>query len=126
MKNLTLVLLSLFFVQLSLFACEGDCISCHPGLIKDGKFDKEHKVLKTCVTCHTKEQMSKIDMGGGCGQDCWECHDVTKVSKSGVKEHKGLDRCIKCHLKIQKESLIFTTPSKDMAKPTTLDNLLFK
>ncbi len=123
MKNL---LLFFIFAKLTLFACEGDCISCHPGLLKDGKFDKEHQVLETCVTCHTKEQMSRIDMGGGCGQDCWECHDVDKVSKSGVKEHEGLDRCIKCHLKIQKKSLIFNDTIKEIGKPTTLDNLLFK
>ncbi len=123
MKN---VILLLFFIKLSLFACEGDCISCHPGLLKNGKFDKEHEVLKSCVTCHTKEQMSKIDMGAGCGQDCWECHDVKKVSTSGVKEHEGLDRCIECHLKIRKNSLIFNSPLDGVGKPTTLDNILFK
>ncbi len=121
------ILVAILFFSVSLFACEGDCMACHPGLLKDGKLDKEHQVLKSCVNCHTKEQMEKIDMGGGCGQDCWECHDVKKVSASGIKEHEGLQKCITCHLKLKKEGfLIEHKPSPSSGKPTTLDSLLFK
>ncbi len=122
------ILLAILFLNIFLFACEGDCITCHPGLVKkDGKLDKEHQVLKTCVTCHTQEQMSKIDMGGGCGQDCWECHDVKKVSSSGIKEHEGLDKCITCHMKLKKGGFVFESKSSpSMGKPLTLDDLLSK
>ncbi len=119
------ILFVLIFLKIFLFACEGDCMACHPDLLKKGKLDKEHQILKTCVTCHTKEQMSKIDMGGGCGQDCWECHDVKKVSSSGVKEHEGLDKCITCHMKLKKEGFIFENkPSPSSGKPITLDDII--
>ncbi len=121
------ILLVIIFLNISLFACEGDCMACHPGLLKDGKLDKKHQVLKTCVTCHTKEQMSKIDMGGGCGQDCWECHDVKKVAASGIKEHAGLEQCITCHVKLKKEGfMIEYKSSPSSGQPITLDSLLFK
>jgi len=120
------ILLTLIFLKIFLFACEGDCMACHPGLLKDGKLDKEHQVLKTCVNCHTKEQMIQIDMGGGCGQDCWECHDVKKVSKSDIKEHKGLNKCITCHMKLKKEGFIFERKSSpSTGRPTSLDDILF-
>ncbi len=121
------ILFLLIFLKFTLFACEGDCIACHPGLLKDGKLDRDHQILSRCVNCHTKEQMSQIDMGGGCGQDCWECHDVNKVSSSGIKEHEGLNRCITCHIKLKKEGFIFKErPSANYGAPITLDDLIFK
>jgi len=118
-----------FFLFISIFAlsaqaCEGDCVVCHPNLVKeDGKLDKEHEVLVTCKTCHTQEDMEKIDMGSGCGQDCWDCHDIKKVTASKVKEHNGLQKCIDCHVTIDKTILGgATTPS--FSELPTLDELM--
>jgi len=105
-------------------ACEGDCVLCHPKLLKEnGKLDKEHAILTTCKSCHTQEEMQKIDMGGGCGQDCWECHDIKKVTRSGVLQHKGLQKCIDCHLKLDKN--LFSAGSVEpFSEVPTLNDLL--
>ncbi len=103
MKNFLLAIAILFISNISLSACEGDCVMCHPKLIKkDGKMDKDHAILVTCKTCHTQEEMEKIDMGSGCGQDCWDCHDIKKVTASKVKEHNNLQKCIDCHVTLDK------------------------
>ena len=103
MKNFLLAIAILFISNISLSACEGDCVMCHPKLIKkDGKMDKDHAILVTCKTCHTQEEMEKIDMGSGCGQDCWDCHDIKKVTASKVKQHNNLQKCIDCHVTLDK------------------------
>jgi len=103
MKKIIVWMLALFVFNSYLHACEGDCVVCHPKLVKeDGKLDKDHAVLVTCKTCHTQEEMEKIDMGSGCGKDCWDCHDIKKVTASNVKEHKGLQKCIDCHITLNK------------------------
>jgi len=103
MKNFLLAIAILFISNISLSACEGDCVMCHPKLIKkDGKMDKDHAILVKCKVCHTQEEMEKIDMGSGCGQDCWDCHDIKKVTASKVKEHNNLQKCIDCHVTLDK------------------------
>jgi len=103
MKKIIIMIVGLFVFNMMLNACEGDCVLCHPKLVqKDGKLDKDHEILVTCKTCHTQEEMEKIDMGAGCGQDCWDCHDIKKVTASKVKEHNGLQTCIDCHVTLDK------------------------
>jgi len=103
MKKIIFIVLTLFLMNSTLVACEGDCVLCHPKLteLKDD-LAKEHEVLVTCKTCHTQEEMEKIDMGNGCGDDCWDCHDINKVVKSNVVQHQGLQKCIDCHVAINK------------------------
>jgi len=124
MKKFLLLIATIFIVTLTGEACEGDCVVCHPNLVKeDGKLDKDHAVLVTCKTCHTQEEMEKIDMGSGCGQDCWDCHDIKKVTASKVKEHNGLQTCIDCHVTIDKNMFGGTTASA-FSDLSTLDDLM--
>ena len=97
----------LFFTFLNLFACDGDCIKCHPTLIKSGSLDKNHKILAKCIDCHKITSNDLMRMGSLCGQDCWECHSVKKVMSIKIKEHQVLDKCINCHEKLYKNDLLF-------------------
>ncbi len=98
MKN---IIIFLFFTSLA-FACSGDCASCHPKLVDEkGNYKQaQHKKLILCKSCHSAENMEKVDMGdGGCGQDCWECHSLKKVASSGIAAHNYLSTCEQCHKK---------------------------
>ncbi len=124
MKNIILLFVVFLFMLSPLSACEGDCVLCHPKLVKeDGKLDKEHAILTTCKTCHTQEEMEKIDMGGGCGQDCWECHDIKKVTQSHIPQHQGLQKCIDCHLTLDK-NLFGGGSVEPFSSTPTLDELI--
>ena len=125
MKKIILVLLGLFLFNSAAVACEGDCVLCHPKLteMKDD-MAKDHAVLSTCKTCHTQEEMEKIDMGNGCGEDCWDCHDINKVVKSKVKEHNGLQKCIDCHVSINKNMWGGKELSSDLSAMPTLDEMV--
>ena len=97
------------FTCISLFACSGACLDCHPSLLKNGKYDKDHAVLKTCIKCHSKHSVKEDTR---CGADCWDCHNIKEVSVSDVKEHQGLKDCVDCHLKLslQKAPKLNTKP----------------
>ena len=124
MKNFLLAIAILFISNISLSACEGDCVMCHPKLIKkNGKMDKDHAILVSCKVCHTQEEMEKIDMGSGCGQDCWDCHDIKKVTASKVKQHNGLQKCIDCHLTLDKNMFGGATGTA-FSNLSTLDDLV--
>jgi len=124
MKKKLLFIAMLFIFNTVTQACEGDCVVCHPNLVKeDGKLDKDHAILVTCKTCHTQEEMEKIDMGSGCGQDCWDCHDIKKVTASKVKEHNGLQTCIDCHVTIDK-NMFGGAPVSAFSDLSTLDDLM--
>jgi hypothetical protein len=117
MLKIILVLFAYVYLQ----ACESNCVVCHPSLVKkDGKMDSNHAVLTTCVKCHTKKSLEKVDMGlKSCGEDCWKCHDIKKVSQVDIKEHKSLNKCIKCHTSRGKDIFKF-----DDAKDTSGKNLI--
>jgi len=124
MKKIITWMLALFLFNSCLEACEGDCVVCHPKLVKeDGKLDKDHEILVSCKVCHTQEEMEKIDMGNGCGQDCWDCHDIKKVTASNVKEHRGLQKCIDCHVTLNKNMFGGESVSAFSQLPT-LDTLM--
>lgn len=84
-----------------MYACDANCASCHPVLIKDGKYDDNHRILKNCINCHQPND----DDHGSCGADCWDCHDVNKVAEIDITEHRVLKQCIECHTSIQKQFL---------------------
>ena len=123
-KIIVALLVGLFLFHSAGVACEGDCVLCHPKLteLKDD-LAKEHAVLVTCKTCHTQEEMEKIDMGNGCGDDCWDCHDINKVVKSNVPQHKGLQKCIDCHVSINK-NMWGGESVPDISTLPTLDELI--
>lgn len=120
--------MKLFFVlfvfgvlNLQLFACDANCITCHPKLIKNGKMDKRHKILRKCVQCHTKKENETTH--GVCGADCWSCHDIQKVSRVNIKEHRALQGCIDCHESIDKHLLEIAPQNNQMQSPSLLDTL---
>jgi len=90
----------MFLTAMQLFACDANCVTCHPNLLKDGEMDSNHAILNRCKKCHTKQEDSEDH--GACGQDCWSCHDISKVDMINVPEHKVLPSCIKCHQNINK------------------------
>ena len=124
MRKVFVLIVTLLALNSYLNACEGDCVVCHPKLVKeDGKLDKDHAILVTCKTCHTQEEMEKIDMGSGCGQDCWDCHDIKKVTASKVPQHKDLQTCIDCHVTIDK-SMFGGSSVPAFSQMPTLDSLM--
>ena len=102
------VAITLAVSALAIFACDGDCIKCHPALIKSGHLDKNHEILSTCIKCHKVTSDDLQRMGAICGQDCWQCHDVKKVMKIPNKAHLSLNRCIDCHTKLDKKDDMFS------------------
>lgn len=114
MKNIILFF-SLFIIG---FACSGDCIQCHPNLLKDGQLDKDHKILDNCINCHKVNEKDLAKMGSLCGQDCWDCHNVEKVSDvklngKQITEHLVLTDCIACHKKLDKFPVFLNTTKKE-------------
>ena len=95
------ILLLNFIFSVVLFACDANCVACHPSLIKNGKMDANHKILNNCVKCHTPNEEKKSH--NTCGADCWSCHDIKKVSEINVPEHKVLSKCIKYHISLDKQ-----------------------
>jgi len=74
-----------------LFACTGDCFSCHQNLLKN--IDSNHKPMLLCKKCHQKS--SGVSQ---CGADCFECHSEESISRD-IVEHQVIDNCRDCHLK---------------------------
>lgn len=94
-----IVFISLFLA--TLFACSGDCASCHAKL--DYKNDKRHQAMLECKTCHTEEKMNAIPEMSACGQDCFACHTPSKLQNPSLsKEHGMIPKCIECHTSLQK------------------------
>jgi len=91
----------MIFLSLNIFACDANCVACHPVLIKNGSMDSDHKILNNCVQCHIENK--EEESHGSCGADCWSCHDIKKVSKIDIPEHKILKKCIKCHIGLDKQ-----------------------
>lgn len=104
------------------FGCDANCTTCHPDLIKNGKMDQEHQILKRCTNCHKEDKEGSSH--SACGEDCWDCHSIQKVSKIEIKEHKVLPRCINCHSKLKKGFDIFMDHNSDPFNKTTLFDAL--
>lgn len=116
---LKIYLLSLISVSIS-FACDANCLACHPKLAPNGKYDKNHAILKRCTNCHTQDPNEEDH--GACGADCWECHDIQKVGHIDIPEHRVLAKCIKCHESVDKH-LFEKGNSPLMQDGTLLENL---
>lgn len=113
MKLLILVL----SLSLALFACTGDCLTCHPNLVPTIDKDARHKPMLTCIKCHSATPNAMAD----CGADCFACHSMTKINGAGVKEHDVIQGCKDCHVKMKEE--LFGIPTKGQS---TLKDSLFK
>jgi hypothetical protein len=75
--------------------CAGNCMSCHPKLLKD----ETHQILDTCKDCHSQKSdqlniMVPTHMEG-CGGNCFECHDTWPQDGN----HAPLFECKNCHKK---------------------------
>lgn len=95
MKSVILLILMTIYG----FACSGNCILCHPKL-KDSIDKPHHKLLHSCIKCHTKLPEGMTE----CGGDCFECHSRNKLIKSNTIEHQKLSACKECH--INKEDIL--------------------
>ncbi len=90
MKKIILFLL----FNLSLFACTGDCLTCHPALVPTINEDLRHKPMLTCIKCHSANPNSMAE----CGNDCFACHSMEKINKPNVREHDVIQGCRDCHV----------------------------
>jgi len=114
-----LILLTLF--SLSLFACTGDCLTCHPKLVPTINTDLRHKPMLTCINCHSADPNSMAE----CGDDCFSCHPMEKINKANVREHDVIQACRDCHVG-EKEKLFDISKSLDQSHPDTLKGFLIK
>jgi hypothetical protein len=87
----TVVVFFLFFV--GLFACAGDCMSCHPVLKPGIENDRDHRVMLTCKECHTQS----TNPSAPCGGNCFACHAPSSIPQS-IEQHKPLPGCRECHI----------------------------
>ncbi len=90
---------TLIFLACFLFACESNCLNCHPKLKPletnpENPLYKEHHFLVTCTKCHPNHPSKGDDQ---CGADCFVCHSREKLIKSSIPEHQRLKTCTKCH-----------------------------
>lgn len=104
----TVLILILFTV--SLFACTGDCLTCHPVLQEHILTDKRHKPMLSCINCHSANPNSMAE----CGNDCFACHPMEKIN-NGVQEHEVIQGCKDCHTKMKQE-LLDITNAHDQSK----------
>ncbi|WP_345993579.1 hypothetical protein [Sulfurimonas sp. HSL-1716] len=105
-------------VYISLMACTGDCLSCHPKLLPTIHQDTRHKPMLTCIKCHSANPDKMAD----CGSDCFACHSIKKIEEANVVEHKVIRGCRDCHMKLKKE--LFSAPPQQSVKQPLKDFLL--
>lgn len=101
---------SLLLLTFSLFACTGDCLTCHPALQENILTDQRHNPMLTCINCHS----ANLDAMGDCGNDCFACHPMEKIN-NGVKEHEVIQGCKDCHTQMKQE-LLDITNAHDQSK----------
>ncbi len=114
-------LLVVTFFTLSLFACTGDCLTCHPKLVPTINEDLRHKPMLTCIKCHSAEPNSMAE----CGDDCFSCHPMSKINAANVREHDVIQSCVDCHVKAN-EMLFDTSNSFDQSSSGSLREFLNK
>lgn len=113
MPHMKIFIALLLFVS-ALFACTGDCLTCHPKLVPTINEDLRHKPMLLCINCHGADPNSMAE----CGSDCFGCHPVEKIDKAGVREHDVIRGCRDCHMEMQKEAFDFSTPrGQSIQKP---------
>jgi len=105
----------IFNTFIYLYACSGDCLSCHPKLKDNILQDTRHKPMLGCISCHKdNSRMSE------CGEDCFSCHDIKKIVSSGVSEHNVIRECRDCHMKVDE---VIILPPQQSSVPTLIDLL---
>ena len=87
----------ILFIGCLLFACNSNCIECHPKLKKmennpKNRYYKEHHFLKNCTKCHDNHPLKGEDK---CGADCFECHSRKKLIHTSIPAHQKLISCTK-------------------------------
>ena len=114
------IILTLIFTY-SLFACTGDCLTCHPKLVPTINTDLRHKPMLTCINCHSAKPSSMAE----CGDDCFSCHPMSKINKPNIREHDVIQACRDCH--VGKDEKIFeNTIPFDQSKKESLKDFLTK
>jgi hypothetical protein len=114
-------LLLLTFFIVSLFACTGDCMTCHPKLVPTINEDLRHKPMLTCINCHSTDPNKMAD----CGADCFACHSMSKINKANVREHDVIQECRDCHVGA-KEKLFDVSTSFDQSHSVSLKDFIIK
>ncbi|OQX60513.1 MAG: hypothetical protein B5M52_00055 [Helicobacteraceae bacterium 4484_230] len=115
----TVVIFTVLFA-VRLFACTGDCLTCHPKLIDTIESDERHKPMLTCITCHKADTDSMSE----CGDDCFACHSIEKIEEPNIKEHMVIRGCRDCHMELKKE--MFETPPEGQSVEKPLKEFLLQ
>lgn len=115
------IIFVLSVLSLSLFACTGDCLTCHPALEKNILTDSRHSPMLTCINCHSANPSAMAD----CGSDCFGCHSMEKIN-NGVKEHEVIQGCKDCHVKMKQELLDITNAHDQSKVDTPLRDFLLE
>ncbi len=115
MKYIIMILLFTF----KLFACTGDCLTCHPALVPTINEDLRHKPMLTCIQCHSAEPNTMAE----CGDDCFSCHPMSKINKPNIREHDVIQACRDCHVG-EKEKLFDTSNTFNQSKSESLKDFL--
>ena len=111
----------ILFLSISLFACTGDCLSCHPKLIPTINEDERHKPMLSCKNCHSV----KPNVMAECGDDCFSCHPMSKINAANVREHDVIQICRDCHVGVD-EKLFDTTNTFNQSRGESLKDFLVK
>lgn len=109
----------LLVVLLELLGCTGDCMTCHPALLKNIDNDHRHKPMTTCIQCHSANPSKMAD----CGSDCFACHPIAKIESARVAEHAVIRECRDCHMKLKTKVELDTLPKGQSVMPTLRDFL---
>lgn len=104
----------LLVVLLQLLGCTGDCMTCHPALLKNIDSDHRHKPMTTCIQCHSANPSKMAD----CGSDCFACHPIAKIESARVAEHSVIRECRDCHMKLKATLDLINTPKGQSVMPT--------
>lgn len=110
----------IFFFTISLFACTGDCLTCHPKLIPTIQEDLRHKPMLTCIKCHSAEPNTMAE----CGDDCFSCHTMAKINKPNIREHDVIQGCRDCHVGENEKLFDTSTPFNQSKKESLKDFLI--
>ena len=92
---------TILFLASSLFACTGDCLTCHPKLVPTIETDLRHKPMLSCIECHSAEPNAMAE----CGDDCFSCHPMKKINDANVRQHDVIQTCVDCHVNADKAML---------------------
>lgn len=104
----------------TLYACTGDCLTCHPKLLPTIQKDPRHKPMLGCIECHSADPNAMAE----CGSECFTCHPVEKVENIGVKEHEVIRGCRDCHVQIKEALSDIATPRDQSVMPPLKDLLV--